>query len=429
MLSENAVPGPRGVVRSLYFLNENPVTFLCDVSKRYGDIVRFRVMNRRVILFNHPDAIEELVIARKDLLIKDWLTREISVVLRNGLLLSAGALWKKQRKLIQPGFHRERIAKYAETMVTFTERTVATWKAGETRDFHVEMMRLTLDIVAKTLFGVDVGEVGHRIEAALEVLSVRYANYQAIVPIEIPLPFNLRAKKAIRDLDDIALGIIRERRKTGDSGDLISMLIAAGDMDDEQLRDEALTLMLAGHETTAVALGWALYLLAANPEVTKKLHAEIEAVLGDRAATADDVPKLKFAEAVIKESMRLYSPAWAIGREATEPLSVAGVSIEKGTQLWAAQCVVHMDERWFPNPTAFKPERWLEDAAPPKHAYFPFGGGPRVCIGNAFAMMEMILVLVTMTRKFDFARTREVKTAPSVTLRPKGGLQLRLTAR
>lgn len=421
-----------GVVRSTIAMIREPLEFMTRISAAHGDIVKFRLLNNEVYLFNHPEAIEELVIARKDLLVKDWLTRELGLVVGKGLLLSEGALWKKQRRLIQPGFHRERIAQYANEMVAFTTRATRDWHTGEVRDLHKDLMRLTLDIVAKTLFGVDAGPRSRRVEAALEVMAHRFAGADAVIPIGLPLPSNFRTRRAIADLDDVTYGIIKERRASGDTGDLISMLIASsegeGGMSDRQLRDEAITLLLAGHETTAVALGWALYLLAKHPEAQRRVRDEVAQVVGARPATADDVPKLRYAEGVVKEAMRLYPPAWAIGREATEPLSVAGVQVKRGDQLWAAQWVVHRDPRWFPEPESFRPERW-ETATPPKHAYFPFGGGPRVCIGNAFAMMEMVLVLVTMLRELEVAAVHDVGIAPSVTLRPKGGMPLRITCR
>ena len=405
-----------------------PLEFLTRISKEHGDVVRFRLLAHEVYLFNHPDAIEDLVIGHKDLLVKDWLTRELALVVGNGLLISEGALWKKQRRMIQPGFHRERIAKYAEVMVRYAERAIDSWRDGEVRDVHTDLMHLTLDVVAQTLFGVEIGEESCRLEEASAVLTKRFAGLESMFPIGLPLPANRRAKEAMRVLDDLTYRIIRERRAGGDTGDLISMMLGAGDMDDRQLRDEAITLLVAGHETTAVSLGWTFYLLSRHPEAAAKLSAEVDEVLGGRSATAEDVPKLRFTDWCVRESMRLYPPAWAIGREALAPMTIAGVPVKKGAQLWAAQWIVHRDPRWFPQPNAFRPERW-ENASIPKHAYFPFGGGPRICIGNAFALMEMVLVLATATQRCTFEPVRDVELAPSVTLRPKGGLPLRVRTR
>jgi cytochrome P450 len=431
-VSESHRPSPHvgvvpGVVRSTASMLREPLEFITRISKEHGDVVKFRLAAREVYLFNHPDAIEDLVIGHKDLLVKDWLTRELSLVVGQGLLISEGALWKKQRKMIQPGFHRERIAKYADVMVRYTLRAIEQWKDGETRDVHLELMRLALEIVAQTLFGVEVGEASHRLEQASSVLTKRFSGIESKIPIGLPIPANRRARDAIAALDEITYGIIRARRESGDTGDLISMMLNAGDMDDRQLRDEAITLLVAGHETTAVSLGWSLYVLSRHPEIAAKLRAELDAVLDGRPATAEDVPKLRYTDWCVRESMRLYPPAWAIGREALEPMKIAGVPVKKGAQLWAAQWVVHRDPRWFPQPNAFRPERW-ENISIPKHAYFPFGGGPRICIGNAFAMMEMVLVLATIMQRFEFESVRDVRVVPSVTLRPKGGLPLRIKA-
>ena len=431
-------PGPREipVVGSAYPLITDPLSFLDRISRDHGDVVQFCIPGQRIYLFNHPDAIEQVLVTEREKLTKDKLTRELSLMLGKGLLVSEGAFWRKQRMLAQPGFHRERVAAYGAVMVEYAARCADGWTNGETRDVHKDMMRLTLDIVAKTLFGTDVGEVARKIEHALEVLMDRFAGVGAILPIGLPLPSNFRTKKAIETLDEITYGIIRERRKSGDRGDLISMLIAAqgdgaeGGMDDTQLRDEAVTLLLAGHETTALTLGFAFDLLGRHPDVAKKLEAEVSAVLDGRPATAADLPRLKYTDAVVRESMRLYPPAWAIGREAIALCTIGGYAIEPGTQLWAAQWVMHRDARWFPNPLAFEPERWENDFAKslPRPAYFPYGGGPRICIGNAFAQMEAVLVLATIVQRARLApTTAAVELAPSVTLRPKGGLPMTVT--
>lgn len=429
-------PRVRGLplVGSALGLLKNPLTFMERITRDHGDVVEFGLLNERVILFNHPDAIDELLIGQKDKLIKDSLTRDLSMLLGQGLLVSEGTFWRRQRKLAQPAFHRQRIEAYGDVMVRFTERAIAQWRDGQKRNLHEDMMRLTLDIVAETLFGVeDISAVARKIEWALQVLMERFTGLGHFVPLGIPTPMNLRSRKAIEELDTIIYRIIAERRRSGDDrGDLLSMLLAATSEDeghkmtDKQLRDESITLLLAGHETTALTLTYCFHLLGQHPHVADQLAAEITSVLGDRPATAADLPKLKMADAVVRESMRLYPPAWAVGREAIEPCKVAGIDIPVGTQLWAAQWIVHRDARWFPEPLAFKPERWANDFAKtlPKHAYFPFGGGPRVCIGNAFAMMEAVLLLVTIVRSHSLRALSKgpIETIPSVTLRPKNGL-------
>lgn len=428
------------VLGSAPALVRDSLGFLDRITAEHGDVVRFHIPGQHIYLFNHPDAIEQVLVTERDRLIKDKLTRQLSLMLGNGLLVSEGAFWRKQRRLAQPAFHRERVAAYGDAMVRFAERAVTSWNDGETRDVHVDMMHLTLDIVAKTLFGVEIGDgdVAQRIGGALDVLMGRFSGIGNLVPIVLPTPGNLRAKRAIADLDAIVYGIIEERRRSGDQGDLVSMMIAAtsdddGAMTDVQLRDEAMTMVLAGHETTALTLSFALHLLARHPEVAQRLADEITTQLGDRPATAADLPKLEYADAVVREAMRLYPPAWALGREVTAPCVIGGYSIPVGTQLWVAQWVVHRDRRWFADPLSFRPERWANGFAKtlPRHAYFPFGGGPRVCIGNAFAMMEAVLVLVTIARRFAVSTTddRPLALVPTVTLRPKDGVPLRLTRR
>jgi cytochrome P450 len=415
----------------------DPLAFLERIAREHGDVVEFRIPGQRIYLFSHPEAIEELLVTERDKLTKDKLTRELSIMLGKGLLVSEGALWQKQRRLVQPGFHRDRIAAYGDVMVRFAERVAAGYRDGEVRDIHEDMSHLTLDIVAKTLFDVEITQVARKIGAALAVLMERYSGIGTLVPLRIPTRANRRARKAIAELDAIVYGIIAERRRTGGHGDLLSMLIAASDedgaMDDVQLRDEAMTLLLAGHETTALTLAYALHLLALRPESQDRLLAEINEVLGARPATAADLPRLRYADAVIRESMRLFPPAWAVGREAIAPCTIGGHAIAPGTQLWAAQWVVHRDPRWFAEPLAFRPERWENDFARalPRHAYFPFGGGPRICIGNAFATMEAVLVLVTLARRLAVSAVDRgpLRLTPSVTLRPKDGIRLRVGRR
>jgi cytochrome P450 len=427
-------PGPRGLplIGNTLELLDDPLGFITRISSDYGDVVRFRLLHMNVYLLNHPDAIEEILRTASDHFIKDDFTRRLSIAVGNGLLTSEGDTWRRQRKLAQPAFHHHRVRAYGDAMVRHAARLASRYAPGETRDVHADMMRLTLDIVAETLFGADIGGVADEIGAAMETLSERFAGAGVLVPLWIPTPENRRVARALTRLDEIVYGLIRERRSSGtDRGDLLSMLLAAttdegGGMSDRQLRDEVVTLMLAGHETTALALTFAHSLLGQHPRALEELVAEIARVLGERAATVDDLPNLPYADGVIRESLRLYPPAWALGREATRPCRIAGYDIEPGTQFWLAQWVVHRDPRWFPNPLAFEPERWKDDLAKrlPRFAYFPFGGGPRFCIGNAFAMMEAVLLLVTLVQRVTFrlADNRPLELSPSVTLRPKNGL-------
>jgi cytochrome P450 len=321
-------------------------------------------------------------------------------------------------------------------MVVATQRVLGEWRAGEKRDIHQEMMRITLAIAAKTLFNAEVGADAEAVADAMEVMQRNFVErFNSVwpLPIWIPTPSNLRAKRACRALDDVIFRIIRQRRQDNvDHGDLLSVLLQARDegdgtgMSDQQLRDEALTLFLAGHETTALVLSWTWYLLAQHPEAEQKLWAEVDSVLAGRPATADDWPRLKFTERIALESMRLYSPAYVIGREATADCAIGGYHVPKGTTILMSPWVVQRDARFFDEPNAFRPERWGEERIKslPKFAYFPFGGGPRVCIGQQFAMMELVLILATLAQKVRFRMEpgKVVTPVPSFTLRPEPGV-------
>jgi cytochrome P450 len=348
---------------------------------------------------------------------------------------------------MQPVFNRSRILGYAAAMVDVTQRHLASWKPGERRDIHVEMMRVTLDIAAKTLFGAEVGNEAQAIANAMEVAQQNFiGRFNSLLPLPmwIPSPGNLRMRRAVRKLDDVMYGIIRQRRadmqtpgnrstaSQGVGDDLLSLLLRARDEDDgagmtdKQLRDEAMTLFLAGHETTALVLSWTWFLLAEHPEAEQKLMAEVDAVLAGRTPTADDWPKLKFTEMVALESMRLYPPAYIIGREATVDCEIGGYAVPRGTTVLMSQWVVQRDPRFFEEPEKFRPERWGQERIKslPKFAYFPFGGGPRVCIGQQFAMMELVLILATIAQKFRFRMQpgATVTAVASFTLRPATGI-------
>jgi cytochrome P450 len=430
-------PKPLPLLGNVLDMQKNPLQFLLNNSKKHGDVVHFSLPGLPIYMFNHPEHIEEILRHQNQNFIKDKITRDGSLLVGNGLLTSEGQFWKKQRRLAQPAFHHERINAYAEVMVRYTEEATNTWKAVETRDLHHDMTALTLRIVSRTLFGLETSADAKRIGQALDTATQRFEGIGAFIPPDWPTPGNYRLKKAIQALDDIVYGIIRERRKNGDTGDLLSMLIAATEdgsgMDDKQLRDEAITLLLAGHETTALSLSYVWRLLAQHPEAQEKLFQEVSTVLAGKAATAADMPRLPYTEWVVREAMRLYPPAWAIGREVVTPCTVGGYPLKRGLQVWIAQWVVHRDERYFPEPEKFSPERWDNNLAKtlPKYAYLPFGGGPRVCIGNAFSMMEMVLVVATIARKFRFSLVddKPLSLIPSITLRPRGGVHLNIAQR
>jgi cytochrome P450 len=414
----------------------DPLTFLPEAIRTYGDVIGLRFLKFRIYFLNHPDMIEELLVAQARKFGKGRVLKANQRLFGKGLLTSEGDFWLRQRRLAQPAFHRARIASYAEAMVQYAQKLTTTWRHGEERDIHAEMMGLTLQIVGKTLFGVEVTrevqEVGHSLQALMELNSD--FRRLMLVPGWLPTLTNIRAELAIRRLDRIIYGIIREGRTSGeDRGDLLSLLLRAQDddgshMSDVQLRDEALTIFLAGHETTAVALSWTWWLLDRHPEIEAKLHAELNLILQGRTPTLEDLPSLRYTEHVITESMRLYPPAWGMARMALEDTELAGYRVRKGSGVTVAQWAVHRDPRWYQEPLAFRPERWAGDLAKriPRFAYFPFGGGPRQCIGNTFALMETTLVLATIAQQFRFRIVPHHPVVPiaSITLRPRYGIRV-----
>lgn len=405
-----------------------------NLQRDYGDIVTMRYYNFRVFFVSHPDYIEQVLVTDNRKFIKGRILRKNRQLFGNGLLTSEGDFWLRQRRLAQPAFHRARIASYADTMVKFASRIASEWSSGEERDIHAEMMRLTLSIVAKTLFDADVDREAQRVGQALEAIMHLNSDFRKllITPTWLPTPRKIRATFATAKLNRIIYRFIDERRATAtDNGDLLSMLLAARDddgsrMTNRQLRDESITIFLAGHETTANALSWTWMLLSQNPQVEATLHEELDRVLAGRAPTVEDLPDLRYTGHVVTESMRLYPPAWGMARIAIEDAEIAGYPIPKGCGVSLAQWVVHRDPRWFEAPLEFRPERWEGDLLKriPRFAYFPFGGGPRQCIGNNFAVMEATLLLATLAQQFRISLMpgREIIPAASITLRPKTGI-------
>jgi len=419
----------------------DPLGYFTQVTREYGDIAGLRVLNFRIFLINHPDYIEDVLVNHPRKFIKGRVLKANKRVFGEGLLTSEGDFWLRQRRLAQPAFHKARIASYAATMVEYTQRLLYEWQDGEERDIHKEMMRLTLQIVGKTLFDADVERDAQEVGRSLELLLKLGANFRRtiFIPQWLPTPTNLRLELAIRKIEKVLYRIIAERRASGrDAGDLLSMLLAAQDEDgtrmtDKQLRDEAITLFLAGHETTANALSWTWWLLAQNPAVEAKLHAELSSVLRGRAPSVEDLPKLAYTNHVIAESMRLYPPAWGMARTAIEDHEIAGYKVPKGSGVSFAQWIVHRDARWYEAPEEFRPERWEGDLLKrlPRFAYFPFGGGPRQCIGNTFALMEAAMILATIARQFRFRLVEGHSVVPlaSITLRPREGIRVRMEKR
>ena len=435
------LPGPKGtrVMGVMREFNRDALGFIERMQREYGDIVWTRFLYVPALFLYHPNEIESVLTTNAKNFKKAMTLRSnfFQRLVGNGLLTSEGEEWKRQRRLSNPAFHRERVATYATTMVDYAKRLVANWQAGETRDMHRDMMRLTLEIVVRCLFSADVSSDVDHVGAILTEMVKPFASQATLKWIlnnRLPTPEHLRFHRLARKIDAVVYRLIAERRASGrDEGDLLSMLLAAHDedgsgMNDQQLRDEVMTLFLAGHETTALTLAWSWYLLGESPEAEKNFHAELENVLGGRDATFADLPRLKFTEQIVKESMRLYPPAYGLGREAINDCEIGGCHVPAGTQVFMFQWVTHRDARFFDQPLAFKPERWTADfeSRLPKYAYLPFGAGPRVCIGASFAMMEMILVLATIGQRFrlQLVPDHPVETYPAMSLRPKDGVKV-----
>ncbi|MDW8326570.1 MAG: cytochrome P450 [Anaerolineales bacterium] len=440
----NNPPGPKGefIWGHLRWYRRDSLAFQRALARDYGDVVALRLGLRRAVLIAHPDDIHKVLVAEADKFRKSAIYRELlSRVLGNGLLTSDGEFWQRQRKLVQPAFHHKRIQAYGAVMTEHAARMLETWRPGEVRVLNRDMMRLTLGIVCKTLFDADVSGDADRVAMALTaVLELVDVALEApiFLPEWWPSPHRQQQREARQILDEVVYGFIRRRRETGDTGDLLSMLLAArgeaGErMSDRQVRDEAVTLVLAGHETTANALTWTFILLAQHPEAEAHLHAELDAVLAGRSPTVEDLRRLEYTSLVIKESLRLYPPAPTIGREALVDVELGGYRIPKGTIVVIPVHVVHHDARWFPDPEKFDPLRFTKDkeAARPKFAYFPFGGGPRICIGNSFAEMEANLLLAAIAQRYRLrlAETTPIVPKATITLRPSSDVRMRLEAR
>ncbi|HYQ91012.1 MAG TPA: cytochrome P450 [Candidatus Competibacteraceae bacterium] len=438
-------PGPKGhfLFGNLPDFGRAPLDFLIHCRRDYGAIVGLRIVHRPVYLLNCPELVDEVLVRQSQNFIKSTLFyRHLTAIFGQGLLTSEGEFWRRQRRLIAPAFHSERIAGYSELMVRYTERMLQDWQAGELRNVHQDMMDLTMRIVAKTLFAAEIGagvaEISRTFTAVVEEISARLIRPFA-VPAYLPTPGNRRYSKGIKQLNRLVYRLIREHRQHGeDRGDLLSLLLAAQDEDgraltDRQLRDELVTLFLGGHETTAVTLSWTWYLLARHPAVVDRLIIELREVLGGRSPTIADLDRLVYTEGIIKEVMRLYPPAWAIAREAVSPFKLGGYWLPAGATVAISPWVLHRDSCYFKRPEAFLPERWQEELSQclPRQAFMPFGGGPRICIGHRFAMVEAVLILATIAQQFhlDWQAEYPVTLLPSITLRPEGGVWVKVLPR
>lgn len=423
---------------STFRLRRDPLGFLQHLARDYGDLVGFRVMGQPAFLLAHPDYIREVLVTRQTNFTKSPALQRAKRLLGDGLLTGEGENHLRRRRVLQPAFYRDRLQSYSQTITAFAVQARERWQPGEPIDVLSEMMRLTLLIVAESLFGANaerdtsaVARALGEVEGRFRYLLFPFANL--IFGLPTRLRRNFYHAKGI--LDEIVYRIIRERREAlaNASSDLLSALMTERDEDgspltDTQLRDEILTLFLAGHETTAIGMTWTWYLLACNPECERRVHQEIDVVLQGRTPNFDDLPRLQYTERVIAESMRLYPPVWNIGRFSKQPFEIGGTLIPAGSTCLMSQYVVHRDPRFYPDPERFDPERWetVSRESRPKFSYFPFGGGARVCIGERFAWSEMILLLATLSQqwRFGLVSSEPPQTRPLITLHPRNRIAM-----
>ena len=453
-------PGPKlSLLASLIYRpgGRNPLDFFTSLAQTYGDVSAYRMAGEQLFLVNEPRLIRDVLVTHNRNFTKSRGLERSKRLLGQGLLTSEGATHLRQRRLMQPAFHRDRIAGYADLMVGYADRMRRAWIDGAALDVSREMNRLTLSIVGKTLFDVDVEQqaaaVGEALTAVMESFWMMMLPFAETLE-RLPVPKLRRARMARARLDAIIYAMIADRRASGrDHGDLLSMLLAAqddeehlevggqsgaaapnrGGMTDRQVRDEAMTIFLAGHETTANALTWTWYLLSTAPEAEATLHAEVDRVLHGRLPTMADLPSLSYVERVVTESMRLYPPAWIIGRRAIEQYQLGDYVVPPRSILVMSPYVMQRDRRFYADPERFNPDRWTPEfrAALPKFAYFPFGGGPRQCIGESFAWMELILLVATISQQWRLRLVpgHPVAPQPLITLRAKHGMRMTVERR
>jgi cytochrome P450 len=444
MVSTPSPPGPRARFPGAHVLafSRDMLGFLCRLRDEYGDVVAFRLGPERAVLLSHPEHIHEVLVTQHRAFMKGRRGDVSKQFLGEGLLNSEGALHQRQRHLMQPAFHRQRLAQYATVMTTYAARLRQSWQEGDTLDITPTMMRVSLAIASKTLLDADVEDeatdIGRAITTLLR-LTPRLTFPLAPLLRKLPLPSQIQLRRAQHYLDTLIYRLIDERRATGgETGDVLSILLCAqaddgSPMSTRQVHDEALTLLLAGHETTALALSWTWYLLAQHPDVDAAMQAELQTVLGGRLPTAADLPQLHYTRMVLSEALRLYPPAWLMTRRAREEVQIGAYRFPQGTFFLISPYITHRDPRSFADPEAFVPARWATtaDAVPSRMAYFPFGGGPRQCLGEGFAWMEGLLVLTTLaqTWRMRLVPGHPVEPVALVTLRPKAGIHVQLARR
>jgi len=431
-------PGPPGepFIGNARAFVLDPLDYLRRCAQTYGDILQIHLGTTAIYMLSHPDYIEHVLLTHQKHYTKSRFTQRRKSLFGNGLIFSEGDFWLRQRRLMQPSFHHRNIERYSEAMVELTQRLTADWQDGEKLNMHDEMMQLSLGIVVKTLFDTDNAGDTRAIGQVLDVL-IDQVSAAAVRPLQFPDWFptagNRRYNAALARLNTIIANIIHEHRQRGTaSNDLLATLLQAQDedgqrMSDKQIRDEVVNLYIAGHETVALALAFTWYLLAEHPDVEAQLHTELERVLRGRAPTIADLPNLPYTEQIVVEALRLYPPVWGIFRDCAQADEIAGYPIAPKTVVLLSPWVIQRDARFYEEPEIFRPERWHHAANPPtRFAYFPFGGGQRLCIGNNFALVEARLALATLAQQWHFtlATTDPLELVPSITMRPKHGIWL-----
>jgi cytochrome P450 len=440
------VPGGMPLLGHLGTFKRRPLETLSTWWSRHGDALRFRLGPKTLHLFSHPDLAEDILVQQSDRFVKVYDPRRpvgLALVLGNGLVTSSGEVWKRHRRIIQPVFHRSRMAAMADRMAQVGEQRLAGWAdhAGQTVDIAAEMMLLALDVISHTMFTTSVAQHTDQISRALRV-SLKYAFDSFHNPLHpprwLPTARNREFREVMAFMDGLMYGLIAERRRSGAThDDLLDRLLQARDeetgagLSDQELRDEALTIFAAGHETTANALAWTWYLLATHPEAKARFHGEVDRVLQGRTPSADDLPRLPYTRAVFDESLRLFPPAPAIQRKAMTPVTVGGLALPAGAVVLVGTYNLHRHPAFWPNPDRFMPERWLDGERPATRcAYLPFGAGPRACVGTHFATIEGPLLLALIGRHYDLRLAQEsVEPELMVTLRPKGGIRMTIQPR
>ncbi|MBS0238955.1 MAG: cytochrome P450 [Proteobacteria bacterium] len=436
-------PGPKGTLIGGNIAQMGPrrVDFFLDLAQTYGSVASFRVGRWRIFLVSDPELIQQVLVTDARHYIKHFGARAFKPILGNGLVTSEGDFWLSQRRMMQPSFLKALVLSYAPIMAELTTAMLAEWAPGKAVDLEFEFSGLTSAIALKTLFGLDDHGERAKVDASLiETFDSLTTRLDAPIrlPLWMPTPTNLRLCRAIANVKALVDGFIAQKRSRPLANDLLSTMIMAqredgSRMSDQQLRDEAVTLYLAGYETTALTLTWSWYLLSQYPEAERRLVDEWRRVLGGRSPNAEDLTALPYTSAVINEAMRLYPPVYAIGREAMTDLELGGYRVKRGYTILMSQWVSHRDPKYFPEPERFLPERWLDGLAArlPKFAYYPFGGGQRLCIGSHFATMEAMIVLATIGQKYKFTLAPDavIDIKPQITMPPKYGMPATLELR